>query len=71
MSEHRMVKGIELTKQLLELSDKVIGILPLGDPSKSFNWELFKQKILTKEDTTELVRLAQEIQKVREQLDDL
>jgi hypothetical protein len=71
LSEHRTAKGLELTKQLLELSGKVIGILPLGDPCESFNWELFKQKTLTKEDTTELMRLAQEIKKVREQLDNL
>lgn len=71
MSKYRTAKGRELTKRLLELSNMVLGILPLGDPCESFNWELVKQKILTKEDTAELMRLAQEIRKIREQLDSL
>jgi hypothetical protein len=69
VSEHERKKCFELAKQLLELSDKVIGILPLGDPNKSFDWEKVKMKILTKDDTAELMRLAREIQKVREELD--
>jgi hypothetical protein len=69
--EQKVERGLELSKQLLELSDEIIGILPLGDPGRSFDWKMVKEKILTKEDAAELVRLAGEIQKVREELDRL
>jgi len=69
--EQKVEKGLELSKRLLELSDEIIGILPLGDPGRSFDWKMVKEKILTKEDAIELVRLASEIQKVREELDRL
>jgi hypothetical protein len=69
--EQKVERGLELSKQLLELSDEIVGILPLGDPGRSFDWKKVKEKILTKEDAAELVRLASEIQKVREELDRL
>lgn len=64
-------RGKELAKRLLELSGGVIDILPLGDPDGWFDWRIVKQKTLTKEKAAELVRLAQEIQEVRDELDTL
>jgi hypothetical protein len=69
--EQKVERGLELSKRLLELSDEIIGILPLGDPGGSFDWRTVKEKILTKEDAAELVRLASEIQEVRDELDRL
>jgi HEPN domain-containing protein len=64
-------KGFELAKRLLELCEKVLGILPLGAFLESHDWKVVRQKIVTKEDATELLGLAQEIQKLREELDKL
>jgi hypothetical protein len=71
MSEVKNKKGHELTKQLLELSGRIAEILPLSDPDGSFNWEEVQQRILPKEKTAELLRLTQEIHRVREELDNL
>jgi len=71
MSEVKNKKGHELTKRLLELSGRIVEILPLGDPDGSFDWEEVQQKILPKEETAELLRLTQEIHRVREELDNL
>ena len=64
-------KGLELAKRLLELCEKVSGILPLGASLESYDWKVVRQKIVTKEDAAELLGLAQEIQKLREDLDKL
>ena len=71
MPEQKVERGLELSRRLLELSEEIIGILPLGDPGRSFDWRVVRDKILTKEDAAELVRLAEEIRKVREELDRL
>ena len=64
-------RGKELAQKLLELSRKVADILPLGDLEGWYNWKMVRQGILTKEKAAELVRLAQEIQTVRRELDRL
>ena len=71
MPEQKIERGLELSRQLLELSDEIIGILPLGDPGRSFDWRVVRDKILTKEEVAQLVRLAGEIQRVRDELDRL
>jgi hypothetical protein len=71
MSDDVEKRGKELAKRLLELSVKVADLLPLGDPDGWYDWKIVRQKILTKEKAAELSRLAQEIQKVREELDKL
>ena len=71
MPEDVNKRGKELAKRLLELSGGVIDILPLGDPEGWFDWRIVKQKTLTKEKAADLVRLAQEIREVREELDTL
>jgi len=43
----------------------------LGDPDAWYDWKIVRQKSLTKEKATELSRLAQEIQAVRDELDKL
>jgi len=71
MPEQKIERGLELSRQLLELSDEILGILPLGDPGRSFDWRVVRDKILTKEEVAQLVRLAGEIQRVRDELDRL
>ena len=64
-------KGFELAKRLLELCERVLEILPLGTSLESYDWKVVRQKIVTKQDAAELLRLAQEIQEVRGELDKL
>jgi hypothetical protein len=71
MAEDVEKRGKELAKRLLELSGEVTDILPLGDPDGWYDWRIVKQKTLTKEKAAVLVRLAQEIQEVRNELDNL
>ncbi|MGB2768900.1 MAG: hypothetical protein WBC88_04155 [Candidatus Zixiibacteriota bacterium] len=71
MAEDVDNRGKELARKRLELSGKVVDILPLCDPDGWYDWKIVRQKILTKEKAAELVRLAQEIQEVREELDAL
>ena len=71
MAEDVDKRGKELARKLLELSGEVTDILPLGDPDGWYDWRIVKQKTLTKEKAAELVRLAQEIREVREELDTL
>jgi hypothetical protein len=71
MFDVKSKKGEELTRQLLELCGRIVEILPLGDPEGSFDWEEVRWKILPRDKTFELLKLAQEIHRIREELDNL
>ena len=64
-------RGKKLARELLVLSRKLADILPLGNLEEWYDWKIVRERILTKEKATELVRLAREIQTVRGELDRL